>query len=68
MIFVYNLIRFFLERQAMSILFTPLKIRDLIVRNRIVMAPMCLYASDESGLASEIHLVHYGARALGGLA
>jgi NADPH2 dehydrogenase len=51
----------------MSILFTPLKIRDLTVRNRIVMAPMCLYASDESGLASEIHLVHYGARALGGI-
>jgi NADPH2 dehydrogenase len=31
------------------------------------MAPMCLYASDENGLASDIHLVHYGARALGGV-
>jgi 2,4-dienoyl-CoA reductase-like NADH-dependent reductase (Old Yellow Enzyme family) len=28
---------------------------------------MCLYASDESGLAKDIHLVHYGARALGGV-
>lgn len=51
----------------MSLLFTPIQIRNLTVRNRIVMAPMCLYATDENGLASEIHLVHYGARALGGV-
>ena len=51
----------------MSILFSPIQLRSLTIRNRIVMAPMCLYAADESGLASDIHLVHYGARALGGV-
>jgi NADPH2 dehydrogenase len=51
----------------MSVLFTTYQLRELSVRNRIVMAPMCLYATDESGLARDIHLVHYGARALGGV-
>jgi NADPH2 dehydrogenase len=51
----------------MSVLFSPIQIRELSIRNRIAMAPMCLYASDERGLSSDIHLVHYGARALGGV-
>ena len=51
----------------MSYLFSPIQIRTLCIRNRIVMAPMCLYAADESGQANDIHLVHYGARALGGV-
>lgn len=51
----------------MSMLFTPIQLRELSLRNRTVMAPMCLYVSDESGLANDTHLVHYGARALGGV-
>lgn len=51
----------------MSDLFTPIQLRELTVRNRIAMAPMCLYSTDQSGLAKDIHLVHYGARALGGV-
>jgi 2,4-dienoyl-CoA reductase-like NADH-dependent reductase (Old Yellow Enzyme family) len=51
----------------MSYLFSPIDLRGLSVRNRVAMAPMCLYASDESGVANETHLVHYGARALGGV-
>lgn len=43
------------------------KIKNLELENRIVMAPMCMYSSDESGMVKEFHKVHYGARALGGV-
>ena len=46
-------------------LFTPLKIRDLTFRNRIVVSPMCQYSSSD-GFASDWHLVHLGTRAVGG--
>ena len=45
--------------------FTPLKIRDLTLRNRIVVSPMCQYSSTD-GFASDWHLVHLGTRAVGG--
>lgn len=51
----------------MSQLFSPIKLRDLTIRNRIALAPMCLYSAQEDGLANDLHLVHYGARALGGV-
>jgi len=46
-------------------LVSPLKIRDVVVRNRIVVSPMCQYCA-EDGLASDWHLVHLGSRAVGG--
>jgi 2,4-dienoyl-CoA reductase-like NADH-dependent reductase (Old Yellow Enzyme family) len=46
-------------------LLSPLTIRGLTVRNRIVMSPMCQYSSEE-GLANDWHLVHLGSRAVGG--
>jgi len=46
--------------------FTPLALRDVTLANRIVMAPMLTYMADAEGYASDRHLVHYGARALGG--
>jgi anthraniloyl-CoA monooxygenase len=46
--------------------FTPFTLRDMQLRNRIVMSPMGQYAA-ESGLVSDWHLVHYGARATGGV-
>jgi 2,4-dienoyl-CoA reductase-like NADH-dependent reductase (Old Yellow Enzyme family) len=49
----------------MSILFSPFTLRDVTLRNRIGMSPMCQYSSDE-GLANDWHLVHLGARAAGG--
>ena len=49
----------------MSFLFSPLKLRDLVVPNRIVMSPMCQYAAAD-GLAQPWHMVHLGARAVGG--
>jgi len=46
-------------------LFTPLKIRDVSFRNRIVVSPMCQYSSTD-GFANDWHLVHLGTRAVGG--
>ncbi|MCL5006162.1 MAG: NADH:flavin oxidoreductase/NADH oxidase [Acidobacteria bacterium] len=48
-------------------LFDPLTIRDLTLRNRIVVSPMCQYSSAD-GYANEWHLVHLGSRAVGGAA
>jgi len=49
----------------MSVLFSPLKIRGITLSNRIVMSPMCQYSARD-GFAGDWHLVHYGARAVGG--
>lgn len=46
-------------------LFYPLIINNVTFRNRIGMSPMCQYASVE-GVATDWHLVHLGARAVGG--
>lgn len=46
-------------------LFTPLKIRGVELKNRIVMSPMQQYSS-EDGFATDWHLVHLGSRAVGG--
>jgi 2,4-dienoyl-CoA reductase-like NADH-dependent reductase (Old Yellow Enzyme family) len=48
-------------------LLSPLTIRRVAFRNRIVMSPMCQYVAVE-GLASDWHLVHLGSRAVGGVA
>jgi anthraniloyl-CoA monooxygenase len=49
-----------------SAAFTPFKIRELELPNRIVMAPMGQYSATD-GLVSDWHLVHYGSRATGGV-
>jgi 2,4-dienoyl-CoA reductase-like NADH-dependent reductase (Old Yellow Enzyme family) len=46
-------------------LFTPFTIREIELRNRIVVSPMCQYSSRD-GFADDWHLVHLGARAVGG--
>ena len=51
-----------------SLLFTPLKIGDLQIKNRVVMPPMCMYkAKNENGCPRCFHRLHYAARALGGV-
>ena len=50
----------------MSRLFTPIRLRKVEIRNRIFMAPMCQYSAHD-GMPSDWHLVHYGARAAGGV-
>ncbi len=46
-------------------MFAPLKLRDLEVANRVVVSPMCMYSAKD-GVVDDFHLVHYGARAMGG--
>lgn len=46
-------------------LLSPLKLRGVTLRNRIVVSPMCQYCAVD-GLASDWHLVHLGSRAVGG--
>ncbi|MFK7962135.1 MAG: NADH:flavin oxidoreductase/NADH oxidase [Phycisphaerales bacterium] len=50
----------------MSTLFEPLELRGVRLRNRIAMSPMCQYLS-EDGFASDWHVTHHGARAVGGV-
>lgn len=47
-------------------LFEPLRLRDVTLRNRIGVSPMCQYSSPGDGRATDWHLVHLGARAVGG--
>jgi 2,4-dienoyl-CoA reductase-like NADH-dependent reductase (Old Yellow Enzyme family) len=50
----------------MSRLFSSLTIKDITLRNRLVMSPMCMYTAVD-GFANDFHLVHYGSRAIGGM-
>ena len=51
----------------MTLLFSPIKLRDLEVRNRLWVAPMCMYSCEQKdGMPNDWHLVHLGARAVGG--
>ncbi|MCZ6604940.1 MAG: FAD-dependent monooxygenase [Alphaproteobacteria bacterium] len=46
-------------------IFTPFKLRDLIIPNRVVVSAMCMYSANE-GSVTDWHLVHLGSRAMGG--
>jgi 2,4-dienoyl-CoA reductase-like NADH-dependent reductase (Old Yellow Enzyme family) len=50
-----------------SHLFSLIQIKSIILRNRIVVSPMCQYSAKD-GFANDWHLVHLGARAIGGAA
>lgn len=51
----------------MSKLFSNLSIRNLTLKNRIIMSPMCQYSAHD-GFATDWHFVHYASRAIGGVA
>jgi anthraniloyl-CoA monooxygenase len=46
-------------------MFTPFRLRDLVIPNRVVVSPMCQYVADD-GTVGDWHLVHLGSRAIGG--
>lgn len=46
-------------------LFDPITLRQLSLRNRVVISPMCMYSA-EDGIASDFHLTHLGRFAIGG--
>ncbi|MDM1511017.1 NADH:flavin oxidoreductase/NADH oxidase [Myroides odoratimimus] len=48
----------------MKTLFSPLKLRDNTLHNKIIVSPMCQYSAKD-GFASDWHLVHYGQFAIG---
>ncbi|MFP1725868.1 NADH:flavin oxidoreductase/NADH oxidase [Lonsdalea quercina] len=49
----------------MSVLFTPFKLKDVTLRNRIAVPPMCQYSATE-GFTNDWHQVHYAGMARGG--
>jgi len=50
----------------MSKLFSEIKIKNLDIKNRIVMPPMCMYCAKEDGKVTPWHIQHYATRAIGG--
>ena len=50
----------------MSALFSPLSLRGLTLRNRVVVSPMCQYSAAADGRASPWHMIHLGSLALSG--
>ncbi|WHZ12916.1 MAG: Putative oxidoreductase [Burkholderiaceae bacterium] len=68
--------RWFAERDGLTLpdgatppppMFTPYTVRGLTLKNRVVVSPMAQYSCVD-GLPSDYHLVHLGARAMGGAA
>jgi anthraniloyl-CoA monooxygenase len=47
-------------------MFTPFRLRDLVIPNRVVVSPMCQYVADDDGTVGDWHIVHLGSRAIGG--
>ncbi len=46
------------------ILLKIIRLKNINLRNRIVMPPMCMYSSDKSGIANDFHYTHYVTRAM----
>ena len=46
-------------------MFTPFRLRGMMLQNRVVVSPMCQYSAKD-GLPDDWHLVHLGSRAVGG--
>jgi anthraniloyl-CoA monooxygenase len=61
----------FVERQPQRLredtpaMFTPFRLREVVLPNRVVVSPMCMYSAQD-GLPNDFHFTHYAARATGG--
>ena len=55
------------KERAPPPMFTPFRLRDLVLHNRVVVSPMAMYSAKE-GVPGDFHLVHLGSLALGGAA
>jgi anthraniloyl-CoA monooxygenase len=51
--------------QPAAPMFQPFRLRDMLIENRAVLSPMCMYSAEE-GVPGDFHLMHYGSRAVGG--
>ncbi len=54
-----------LQRRPRPPMFLPFRLRDMQIQNRVVVSPMAQYCARD-GMPDDWHLVHYGARAVGG--
>ncbi|ENN87238.1 2-amninobenzoyl-CoA monooxygenase/reductase [Rhizobium freirei PRF 81] len=65
--------RWFAEKSGLAVgndrclppMFTPYRLRDVQLVNRIVMSPMAMYSAQD-GVMNDFHIIHLGSRALGG--
>ncbi|MDF2636266.1 MAG: dehydrogenase [Pelosinus sp.] len=46
-------------------LFTPITFRNVTLKNRVVMPPMCMYSAADDGMVTDWHVTHYATRAVG---
>jgi anthraniloyl-CoA monooxygenase len=53
------------QQPALPPMFTPYTLRSVTLKNRVVVSPMAQYSATD-GIAGDYHLVHLGARAMGG--
>jgi anthraniloyl-CoA monooxygenase len=63
--YVERIERWFAGGTPVPPMFTPLRLRGLVLRNRVVVSPMDMYSAVD-GMPNDFHLVHLGSRALGG--
>jgi NADPH2 dehydrogenase len=52
---------------AITMLYDPFILKNLNLKNRIVMPPMCMYSADNTGVSNDFHIAHYATRAIGGV-
>jgi anthraniloyl-CoA monooxygenase len=55
------------QHQSVPPMFTPYRVRGITLKNRVVVSPMAQYSCVD-GMPADYHLVHLGARAIGGAA
>ncbi|AKU96138.1 Anthraniloyl-CoA monooxygenase [Labilithrix luteola] len=53
------------SRSLVPPMFTPLRLRDVVIPNRVVVSPMCMYSAQD-GTPNDFHFTHYTSRAMGG--
>ncbi len=49
----------------MKLLYSTYKVKNMELKNRIVMAPMCMFCADNDGNPNDFHFIHYTSRAVG---
>jgi anthraniloyl-CoA monooxygenase len=63
--YVERIERWFAGGAPVPPMFTPFRLRSVVLRNRVVVSPMDMYSAVD-GMPNDFHLVHLGSRALGG--
>ncbi|MEM7282800.1 MAG: bifunctional salicylyl-CoA 5-hydroxylase/oxidoreductase [Pseudomonadota bacterium] len=61
----YETTGFDCRKEEVPPMFTPFRLRDMTLNNRVVVSPMAQYSATD-GLPSDWHFVHYSSRAMGG--